>query len=172
MSARRFVVALAAVVLGSSLALGGVAGGASSSTVKPKAGYWHVTYFSHGSGSGTGGSFQVMNAGFTVSSNHKKVSRFSFSFEYSAPIKPPSGTCSGNGVTTAAKGSAIKKRKFSDRLPDLLVRRRQRRVPRGVRLRPSRARHGGVPGLDRRHLLPVLGHRADRDRPSGARSAE
>lgn len=117
MSARRFVVALAAVVLGSSLALGGVAGGASSSTVKPKAGYWHVTYFSHGSGSGTGGSFQVMNAGFTVSSNHKNVSRFSFSFEYSAPIKPPSGTCSGNGVTTAAKGSAIKKRKFSTASP-------------------------------------------------------
>lgn len=26
-----------------------------------------------------------------------------------------------------------------------------------VRLRPSRARHGGVPGLDRRHLLPVSG---------------
>jgi hypothetical protein len=113
MSARRFAVALAAVVLGSSLALAGIAGGASSSIVKPRAGYWHVTYFSHGSGSGTSGSFKVMKAGFTVSSNHKNVSRFSYSFQYSGPIKPPSGVCSGNGVTTAAKGSAIKKRKFS-----------------------------------------------------------
>jgi len=113
MSLRRFTVALVAVILGSSLALWGVAGGASSGVVKPKAGSWKVTIVKGGTGSGTGGSFNVINVGFTVASNHAKVSRFAFSFTYSGPIKPPSGVCSGNGVTAATKSSAIKKRKFS-----------------------------------------------------------
>jgi hypothetical protein len=112
MSARRFMVALLAVVLGTSIALMGV-GGASSGVVKPKAGSWKVTIAKGRTGNGTGGSFTVNKAAFTVSSNHKTVSRFSFSFSYSGPIKPPSGTCSGNGVSTAAKGSAVKNRKFS-----------------------------------------------------------
>jgi hypothetical protein len=112
MSVRRFVVALVAVALGSSVALSEVAGGASSGVVRPRAGYWQLTFVSGGSGSGTGGSFHVLNAGFTVSNNHK-VSRFSFSFTYSGPIKPPSGVCSGNGVSTATQSSAIKQRKFS-----------------------------------------------------------
>lgn len=113
MSLRRFWIVLVTVLLGSSIALWGVAGGASSGVVKPKPGSWKVTIVTGGTGNGTGGSFTVKNAAFTVSSNHKNVSRFGFAFTYSGPIKPPSGVCSGSGASVAAKGSAIKKRKFS-----------------------------------------------------------
>jgi hypothetical protein len=113
MSLRRFWIALVTVLLGTSIALWGVVSGASSGGVKPKAGNWKVTIVSGGSGSGASGSFNINNAGFTVSSNHAKVYRFGFSFTYSGPIKPPSGICSGNGISAATKGSAIKRSKFS-----------------------------------------------------------
>lgn len=108
MNGKRVLVALlaASVVLFAALP-------ASSAKVVPKAGNWKVKIVKGGSGYGAAGNFRVLNIAFAVSSNHKRVLHFAFSYDYSGPIKPPSGTCSGNGVSSAARASTIKNAKFS-----------------------------------------------------------
>lgn len=103
------VAASAAVAIG----LSGSVPTASSGKVVPKAGLWKVKIVKGGSGSGAGGSFRVFNVSFGVSSDHKRVTHFGFAYEYSGPIKPPSGTCSGTASSVAAKSSPIKSRKFA-----------------------------------------------------------
>ncbi|HZS30017.1 MAG TPA: hypothetical protein VFA37_02030 [Gaiellaceae bacterium] len=101
-----------AVLAVAAIALTGAVPTASSGKVVPNPGTWKVKIVRGGSGSGTGGSFTVNSASFGVSTNHKQVVRFGFSYSYSGPIKPPAGNCSGNGVSTAAKSSAIKSGRF------------------------------------------------------------
>jgi len=85
---------------------------ATSGKVVPKAGLWKMVV-KKGGGSGTGGNFTVTRGSFGVSSNHRSVTHFGFSYSYSAPVKIPYvGPCSGNGGSSAKKSSPIKKLKF------------------------------------------------------------
>jgi hypothetical protein len=109
----RLGVAVVIALATAAVALSGAVPAAAPGKVTPKAGPWKVSVVKGGSGSGASGQFSVHNIAFSVSSNHKKVLHFAFSYDYSGPIKPPSGSCSGTGVSTAKKSSAIKNSKFS-----------------------------------------------------------
>ncbi len=109
--AGRLGVAVVTALATAAIGLSGAVPTASSGKVVPKAGVWKVKILKGGSGTGGSGSFTVSRVSITVSANHKQL-RFSFSYEYSGPIKPPSGSCSGAGGSAAAKPSAIKNGKF------------------------------------------------------------
>lgn len=89
---------------------------ASPGKIVPKPGLWTMVV-KKGGGSGTGGNFTVKTGSFGVSSNHKSVTHFGFSYSYSGPIKPPSGRCSGTGESVAAKSSTIKNLRFATPSP-------------------------------------------------------
>ncbi len=114
---RRLGVALLSGLVAAAITLSGAIPAAAPGKVVPKTGLWKVKILKGGAGSGTGGNFTVFNASFGVSSNHKQVTHFGFAYNYSGPIKPPSGTCSGTGDSVAAKSSAIKNRKFATPSP-------------------------------------------------------
>ena len=112
---RRLGLAAAAVVMAIAVAPAGAVPAASSGKVVPKAGLWHVKV--KASGNGAGGSFSVFNVSFGVSTNHKYVTHFGFAYNWSGPIKPPSGTCSGTSNSVAAKSSPIRKLRFATPSP-------------------------------------------------------
>ncbi len=109
----RLSVVAVTVLVTTTFALSSVVPAAAPGNVTPKAGAWKVRVVQGGSGSGAGGQFTVIHLAFSVSSNHKSVLHFAFSYDWSGPIKPPAGSCSGTGVSVAKKSSAIKNRKFS-----------------------------------------------------------